>query len=244
MVSEAIHHGVVGLGNILCGVHIQTQESKRRSNTNYTSTAELFSPASVSDSNDTKTVIGLSHHRLWPYSYLLYFVAMLTPPIFAVWPEMHCYRFSSTRKMGGCLWEWTHEARDHLVKTSRQSLHPSTLSCVLTQDQSVLITTLLHEYSAPIFKLSPHFDLNCSPVRFHDCILHRARRRTDKNLHTDICQHKVLKNASVMLSFLATADVSTATFCYDDTHTCTQREKTLPAEAVGADIYYKSRQQQ
>lgn len=71
-------------------------------------------------------------------------------------------------------------------------------------------------------------------MRFHDCILHRARCRTDKNLHTDICQHKVLENASVILSFLATADVSTATFCYDDTHTRTQKEKTLRAEAVGA----------
>lgn len=67
MVSEAIHHGGVGLWNILCGVHIQTQESKRCSNTNYTSTAELFSLPSVSESNDTKTVNGLSHHRLRPY---------------------------------------------------------------------------------------------------------------------------------------------------------------------------------
>lgn len=79
---------------------------------------------------------------------------------------------------------------------------------------SVVTATISHEYTiitgqiSPILKFNPHFDLNYTPVEFHDCILHSCSNNRD---------YKIFPQAN--RSIKAATSVSRTKLCLDDTHT-------------------------
>lgn len=77
-----------------------------------------------------------------------------------------------------------------------------------------------------------HFDLNYTPVRFHDYLLHGCDKispLTDRQMDKS---GKILKTASALGP--ATKCVSRTTFCHYDTHRQTHRVGTSPADTVVA----------
>lgn len=97
-------------------------------------------------------------------SYINTDMSIIKPQCFYV--RVNHLRKSSTKPMKS-------KTRNYVATGSHQH-RPSACWC----SHPEVVTTSIHEYSVlvgqtkPIFELSPHFDLDCTPVKFHDCILH------------------------------------------------------------------------
>lgn len=96
---------------------------------------------------------------------------------------------------------------DHTSHDGHQHIH------VPTHDYHVLMGR-----TAPILKLKLHFDLNYTPVKFHDCILQGceviSRLSTDKHLAQNCCLWQVVLQGGV----------HRITVCHDDTQTDSKTE--------------------